>query len=166
MLMEFAAILDLTAENVGRIPTYQGPQYGSVIDFTLTRMTGSWSVKNWKIHIDTYSKSDHNYISYNMINGLPLQTGLRNNNEGWAIKKSNRKKLEEYIEQCKVERTGGWPGEDTDTVVERIHLYMRSARDAFMPNRATHSGHRPIYWRNDKMHISGEDAYGLKGCII
>lgn len=42
LLQEFAAGLGLVCENVGNEPTFQSVIGASVIDFTLTRLTGGW----------------------------------------------------------------------------------------------------------------------------
>lgn len=121
MLLEIAASLGLTIENVGTSPTYRGPRGESVVDITFLRAAGPWVVREWTAHQDLYTDSDHVYISYRLLNGPEPTAGPRNTaGRTWTVRKLDEEKLLGALRSAKEERSRDWMGDDPDEAAKRF----------------------------------------------
>lgn len=55
ILQEFASDLGLQCENIGLTPTFQSPVGESVVDFTLSRLSGGSRIVNWIVDRTVYT---------------------------------------------------------------------------------------------------------------
>lgn len=146
MLLEMAASLGLTVENVGTSATYRGPRGESVVDVTFLRAARPWVVRDWTAHQDLFTDSDHVYISYRLLNGPEDTAGPRDTTgRTWAVRKLDEEKLLGSLRRAKAERSRNWMGDDPDEAAERFRQYVASACDASMPRGPGRPGQRSMY---------------------
>lgn len=152
LLLEFAAGLGLEGENRGSTPTFQSVIGESVIDYTLSRLSGGHRVAGWKVDEEIYTGSDHQCISFQIKSEEADRppTGTERP-DGWAWRKLNIESLTTYIRSEKAGRSEEWLGSDAETAAERFHLYVRSGCDLSMPKRGATGGRRPAYWWNEEI---------------
>lgn len=106
LLQEFASGLGLSCENIGSTPTFQAGIGKSVIDFTLSRLTGGQAVGDWRVDDGVYTGPDHNCIVFKVQDGrfdhLPAISSTRN---GWSLQKLDIVKLVAYIREKRPKET-------------------------------------------------------------
>lgn len=124
LLQEFAFRLGLVYENVGAVPTFQSIIGESVIDFTLSRLTGVHGVTDWRVDEDIYTGSDYNAITFKVRDGrFHRPSAIAGSQDGWSLWKLDADKLAKYI-QTEVGRDVGWLGTEVDMAAETFHQYV------------------------------------------
>lgn len=152
LLLEFAAGLDLVCDNVGNAPTFDSVIGTSVIDFTLSRLTGGRRVVGWKIDYDCFTGSDHNSIVFEVQDGtMNPHPAARRRPEGWSVRKLDVGKLISYIGEERAGRRDDWLGADADEAADKFHKYVRVGCDLSMPKRTSPGRRRPAYWWNEEI---------------
>lgn len=143
LLGQMASHLHLHAINSGGECTFVRGSTGSVIDITFGDENTASRIVNWQV-LQTYSHSDHRYISFELIDRIarPLQSIAK----GWSVRKLDHEALDETI---KAKREGvidaANSGEGADTIVCHLNNLLRDGCDASMPRRGDGTCRRPVY---------------------
>lgn len=115
-----------------------------MIDFTLSRLSGSRRVIGWTVNPSLYTGSDHHTVRFAVDDASPdslIAAGPRP--EGWAVRKLDEEKLVNYIRDTKNTREAGWLGEDVDEAAENFHQYVATGCRLSMPGRGAVDRHHP-----------------------
>jgi len=147
LLEAWTASLDLWLANIGDAPTCVRWQGSSVVDLTWVSPGLVGRVVDWRVRVDFESLSDHQYISFSILN-QPMPPRGRVYSPRWNLKKLDRELLlESILWSCSV---GPSPEESFDLNpglwIDRV---LREACDASAPRVYVTKYRRNVYWWSD-----------------
>ncbi|KAL4082665.1 hypothetical protein QTP88_029726 [Uroleucon formosanum] len=155
MLSDLISTLRLSVCNVGTRPTYRRVNAASVIDVTFERALPTYHplVADWMVVEETYSASDHQYITYRVLAAASstVTSGLvRSRVPGWSVRKLNPDAAAVFWELI------GPPhplpeGSPASQHAERLNVLLTASSDAAMPRRVKFKTRTSVHWWNDNI---------------
>lgn len=155
-LEDWALLNDLILMNTGNIPTCTRSQGDSHVDVTWANTTMMQSVRDWKVHEDIFTYSDHNYIEFCMGDITRRKETLHrrmisiNKYPRWITKDIDAELLAEVIDwQCtKFLDETEMSHISIDVAAKSIKQMMTEASDAVMRRAKIPSKKKQMYWWN------------------
>ena len=97
MVLEMATRCKLVVQNRGNRPTYERAGWGtSIPDITFATEGASGKISGWRV-MDGYNGSDHNYITFQVLEGTSGRPPYRRRPLGWNVPKMDEDRFEEYL---------------------------------------------------------------------
>lgn len=150
LVMEMASRLDLSVVNTGSTPTYRRPGFGnSIPDITMVSTGLISNSVDWRV-MEDYTGSDHNYITFQLLDDRPVHRARIQGSRGWNTRRLDGAKLIEFLgtnPACNIPtlQTNPTRYEVETRVDETVHFIQRSC-DASMPRKKLWKGRREAYW--------------------
>lgn len=102
-------------------PTFSVGQRSSVIDVTLAQLPAIMSITGWRVRLDLFSDSDHNYIEFIVDTGRQPQSP--SSVTGWSRSKLGREKLMTVLRADVAAGLPGAEGNDHTRLVKGLRKY-------------------------------------------
>ncbi|XP_046687072.1 uncharacterized protein LOC124372704 [Homalodisca vitripennis] len=150
-ILDFAARAGLVVINEGNTPTFQRPgQRGTIHDITLASESLLPRISHWMV-LDDYTASDHQYILFDVTDGLRRTSAPREVPLQWNTKKLDAGKFTDVILRATTREPAVHGGACTETLVSSVMGLITSACDKSMPRRRIRCNKQPVYWWTDEI---------------
>lgn len=140
ILTEWISQHDLYVKNVGKMPTFQRREYGSILDLTLASEKISKKIANWEVS-EKESLSDHNYVVFEVLETLVKKR--KQPRRGW-----NSRKIDEERQQKAIQEILVTPESET---AQGFSKTLKRVCNECMPKARRFEKGQPMYWWNDKI---------------
>lgn len=152
-ILEMAARLCLTVQNIGSVSTFRRPGYTETIpDITLaTEHLGSL-LANWKV-IEDYTGSDHQYITMEVRLKSDERKSIKDykKQKEWNVRKLNKPKLLRELYKAEENLTQTTP-RSAGQIIDATMRLLHEACNTSMPcKKSPRNARKAAYWWNDEI---------------
>lgn len=155
ILTDFLDSFGLQVINAGNKPTFVGIGRGSIVDVTLSTESLARDITNWRVRDDLDSMSDHNYVSYEILNRRMRRAIQSNGPRGWITSKGINADalttgllLAEWIGASSAD-TAPIDAEELARVVEE--KITKACNFALESKSRSPPGKQPVFWWTDEI---------------
>lgn len=159
-IVEMASRLGLTVANTGNVPTFRRAGCeGTIPDITLVSDQIASRIKNWRV-LETYTASDHQYISYS-FEGRAIENGdvvnRKMSTRKWNVARLDRTALLAEIDGI------SWDEDqfqgDANAIAKMVIRTIEQACNKSMPKlRYGNTKRRPVFWWNEEIANARSDC--------
>jgi hypothetical protein len=165
-IMEMASRLGLIVLNEGSSPTFQrGNQNGTIPDVSFVSESLAPRASNWRIYQSDYNGSDHEYITFQILDASQSRRRNVTKPPRWNLSKLNTERLVDTL----IHGTDDIPitnstesREAAEALVKQTMSLIHRACDASMPRKGSRNGKSPAYWWSDEIAMLRKEAHRLR----
>lgn len=141
IMMDWIAEVGLIVVNTGAKPTFERPNYGSILDLTIVTEDVKRNILSWEV-TDAETLSDHNYVVTEMAS-KPQNQSWAKKSTGWSLRKLDGDKLKREIDLLEInERT---------TTADGFSKALTALCNRVLPKKAAMEKRRPAYWWSEEI---------------
>lgn len=150
LVLEMAARLNLTVLNRGSTPTYRRPGFGnSIPDITMISENLAPRANDWEV-MEDYTGSDHNYISFRVVDGVEHHLEPNSLQTEWNVSKINKEVFLAFIDNNPVSSQAEFhetaASINAESLASSTMRLISGACAAAMPRKRHWVGRPPKYW--------------------
>lgn len=143
IITDWLAELGLVVANVGEKPTFERPNYGSILDLTIVTEDVKRNISTWEV-IESETLSDHNYIvteinSKRTRRHRPRATKIT----GWSMRNVDSNQLKQ--------ETHAIAENDDTTTADGLSQALTTLCNRLLRKKANRERRRPAYWWSEEI---------------
>lgn len=153
LIMEMVARTGLEILNQGSTPTFRrAGQAGTIPDISMASESLVRSIHDWSV-IEDYTGSDHQYITFSILECRQEQTSRIRRQTSWNLAKMDREKLARSLMAEYRALSARHPAptnpEEAEELADGTVQAICKACDASMPRKKQGPKNPPVYWWNE-----------------